>query len=259
MPKSTGFSDVRLRWFDDETDRTLQGTFHDVEIDNLAAARLSDGTYPKKTATVCLIRARIAPDNYDSVRVKPSNIDSLKIRFPDAWVHYEAQERGDELPPEPKQTLLSHKTLPAGVISALKLQGFDSMEKVAAMSDADAISVMGIRGLEYRQKVQRASDAPPAPPPRREKFMHSIEEGGFSSEDIAYLKARNYETLEKILCIEWSATNLDYFLGAEGSRIFLFAQAALNRLKQEENAAYQEFAATWIRDHARKTEPATPR
>lgn len=71
-------------------------------------------------------------------RVKDDNREEFQRRFPAAWAHYQAVKAGKRVEPE-RAGLSRPELLPRARISNLILQGYGTVERLAATSDTEAI------------------------------------------------------------------------------------------------------------------------
>ncbi len=150
------------RWFPSIDSTTVVGRVIDVECD-VPETRNKSGE--KLTEYRPVMQSKVTgSDDISAQAIKPHNEKELKKRFPGAWEHYQAQrdalERGTQVvePPIKGTPIEEGELFNNERIAWFKLQGFYTMEQVAAISDT-TIENMGrsgsIGGRDWRKKAKR--------------------------------------------------------------------------------------------------------
>ena len=228
------------RWFGDRTDRTIEGRFLDHEIPD--PANSTPYKEAKKTVTIVETRNRAAvagPQNSTGAVLKPHNREEMTVeRFPDAWAHYEATKAGKTIEAEKSTALKRNDILGIAEIQKLCLNGFSSEERFAAMTDAEAIEILGQKGPVMRDKypgeVARVRDALkftiPAPPSTPIKL-----EGPIDEFTIKLLECRGITTLEQVA--GWKDDVAFTLLSGKGFEVRLFAKQKLQAIASGQSAS----------------------
>lgn len=228
------------RWFGDRTDRTIEGRFLEHAIPDPANSTSYKGV--TKTVTIVEIRSRsvvAGPQNSTGTMLKPFNRQEMTVeRFPEAWAHYEAMRAGKTIEEEKSTPLQRNEILGISDIEKLRKNGFGSAERFLAMTDAEAIEILGQKGPVMRDKypaeVERAREAMKFSIPMPQTTPIRVE-GPIGNHELMILESRAITTLEQIAA--WSDDVAYIILSGAGPGVRQFAREKLVRLANGISAA----------------------
>jgi hypothetical protein len=245
------------RWFDDVTQKHIEGRFVDVDVVDGAATGINYFSPVMKSVLAIEVRCRsqhAGPQASTVQRIKPHNREEMIDRFPKAWEFYQATKAGKRMEPE-RATPLKSGVLGSFQISHLILNGFGSEERFLAMSDSDAISVFGERGIKLREDYRQALAAdvgkpkgPQAPPSTPIEIKGPIDKLTF---DI--LGSRAIAIYEEIAA--WDDTAAWAYLGPKGQEVREFARAELAAKTMADRNPVDDGKAATVSDATSKAAP----
>lgn len=217
-------------WFDDVTQRHVEGRFINVDVVDALATGIDYHAPVMKSALAVETRCRAlyAGANDSTItRVKPHNQEELIARFPKAWEFYQAAREGREIASEPK-TPFRIGVLTKTQAQSLSLDGVGTVERALALSDSDAVRLLGKDGVEIREALRleasRLQQSHTISPPA----ATLLEEGGpIDALTIAILESRAVNTFEQLA--SWTDSAAWAYLGAKGIEARAYAQAELVR------------------------------
>lgn len=212
-------------WFDDVTDRRLEGRYIDTGIDNPNPQSPHGGT---KTILAIEIRPRSSHaggGDSNCIAIRPHNENEMQHRFPAAWTHYSAAKSGRPLVSE-KKTEIPWGILSRAQTSRLALEGYDSLERLLAAPNHELIAVLGARGPDLRDQIKaevaRTADVSERPAPSSTPIEVK---GPIDEMTLAILHSRTVVLYEELAALPDTAVWA--FLGPKGEECREFARQEL--------------------------------
>jgi hypothetical protein len=153
---------MRDVWFPAKESQAVVGRVTEVEKLHPAKSRVAQKPV---YIMVPVMESKVASSHDISHQeLKPHNRDQICARFPGAWDYYEKQKASK--PKEEPQEIIFDGTPIAKAdfiarekISWLSMQGFNTVEQLASMSDAQ-IQAMGQGARTWRKKAQQLLQKP---------------------------------------------------------------------------------------------------
>lgn len=249
------------RWFDDITQRHLEGRFIDLEVEDQALSK----SWAKVMKTIAAIEIRVRPAAAGPAAstthaIKPHNRNEYLARFPAAWAAYEAEKEGRHVEAEQFTHLRPlDNALSRAQITKLTVNGFGSVERFLAMPDSAATEILGFQGPGTRDgylqalEKQREKDATFYDTKLMPRSTPIAIKGPIDKLTFDTLKSRAVAIYEEIAA--WDDAAARAYLGPKGQEVRAFARAELAAKAMAARNPVDDGKAATVSDATSKAAP----
>jgi len=130
-----------------------------VELEKPHPAKSREAQKPINVVVPCMLHKVAGSADYSVTEIKPHTKTEICARFPGAWEYYEKQKAAQPAQPteivQPEGTPISKADwIPREKLAWLAMQGFQTVEQLAGMSDAQ-IQNLGMGARTWAKKAKQ--------------------------------------------------------------------------------------------------------